>query len=597
MTKTAIEALTEEGIEDDQLPPQKQPLAIAPGLQELRQLLLANSSLITIDSHNCELDDVLEQIWHQASKAKFNVYHWRLNEKPEQLGISELKGNTTGVTSTPIETNLGKFAMPQQEVLEALNWMQLHNPQEKAVFIVSNIHPLIHSTLSQDLKIKDKVLSLATRWNAGDKNQKKRLILLGQDINPLPNDFLGIATELSVELPDFERIKSSVDWHLEFSKKELLCCKKPIELKNLLSQQEMQQLYRSFQSFTLYEVARILRIAIRKFKVKDAPLIVIDHQLIDYVQEQKKNKLKRLGIHVQSPPETPVVGLEVWNDWLNDELMLIQSPAKEKYNTPYAKGAILLGPPGTGKTSAAAAIASKWGIPAFRFSWDSVLDKYVGNPEKNFRQFLKTVELISPCVLIIDEFNQSFGGLNNDVNTVMKRLHGEFLTWLADKKSPVLVVATTNKLDGLDLALTRKGRFDEIFYMGLPTLEERIAILHVHLQHLKVTADVGLITSVAKDCDGWVGAELVSLAIRVQRKLLLQLPDIASGPEWVTATKAVFDGVRKYVHPMIEIPENREAFSKMQDWGKKFAVNASTEESFGDNAGAFDDDEFEFEQE
>ena len=122
-------------------------------------------------------------------------------------------------------------------------------------------------------------------------------------------------------------------------------------------------------------------------------------------------------------------------------------------------------------------------VPLLRLDMGKILGKYVGESEENMRKAIKLAEAISPCVLWIDELEKAFSGMggNSEGNEVTTRLFGTFLTWMQEKKSPVFVIATANNITSLPPELLRKGRFDEIFYVGLPNDEERKKIFEIHI--------------------------------------------------------------------------------------------------------------------
>jgi ATP-dependent 26S proteasome regulatory subunit len=259
---------------------------------------------------------------------------------------------------------------------------------------------------------------------------------------------------------------------------------------------------------------------------------------------------------------------------------------------------LLVGPPGTGKTSVIAAIAEKWGIPVFLFTWSAILEKFVGDPEKNLERLLRTIESIAPCILLIDEFEKAFGGIQSDNNHVMKRLYATFLHWLAGKQSPVFVAAALNSTEGLDPALVRSGRFDETFYVGLPNRSTRANILKAHLGRMHVKTSEVVLQYVASQTNLYSGADLVKLATRVNNELYLRLDDPdailsefdkqVSGmdkserPEisspWMEADQPIFADFMRGIYPQAALPEYQKEYQAIEAWGKLYATNADVEE-------------------
>ena len=148
------------------------------------------------------------------------------------------------------------------------------------------------------------------------------------------------------------------------------------------------------------------------------------------------------------------------------------------------KGVLIAGMPGCGKSLAAKATASLFGMPLVRLDVGRLLGKYVGESEDNMRKALRLSEAISPCVLWIDEIEKAFAGVGTggSGHEVTTRLFGQFLTWMQEKENTVFIVATANDISHLPPEFLRKGRFDELFFVDLPNGEERKKILDIHLK-------------------------------------------------------------------------------------------------------------------
>ena len=171
------------------------------------------------------------------------------------------------------------------------------------------------------------------------------------------------------------------------------------------------------------------------------------------------------------------------------------------------KGILLLGVQGCGKSLAAKATAGIFGVPLLRLDFGAIYDKYHGETERKLRESLKTADVMSPCVLWIDEIEKGIAGRGGETGTT-QRVLGTFLTWMAEKKNPVFVVATANDITTLPPELVRKGRFDEIFFVDLPDKSVRAAIVSIHLsQREQRPADFD-IEELAEAMEGFSGAEI-----------------------------------------------------------------------------------------
>lgn len=176
-----------------------------------------------------------------------------------------------------------------------------------------------------------------------------------------------------------------------------------------------------------------------------------------------------------------------------------------KLDTP--KGLLLLGVQGCGKSVAAKAAAGIYGVPLLRLDFAAIHNKYIGESERNLRESLATADTLAPCVLWIDEIEKGIASGDGDSGT-SRRLLGTFLTWLAEKKTKVFVVATANDITSLPPELIRKGRFDEIFFVDLPNAAVRADILRIHTERRDLNLAEEDIQRLASVCSGFSGAEL-----------------------------------------------------------------------------------------
>ena len=210
-----------------------------------------------------------------------------------------------------------------------------------------------------------------------------------------------------------------------------------------------------------------------------------------------------------------VGGLAGLRAWL-DEKKKLQTPAmREKMQAlglPAPRGILLVGVPGCGKSISAKAIAVNWNLPLYRLDFATVQGSYVGQSEQQLREALETAEQVSPCVLWVDEIEKGLsgaaGGGDGGVST---RMVGQFLFWLQECRKFVFVVATANDVSKLPSELLRRGRFDELFFVDLPTLQERKSILALHYRHyIGHEISPQLLDKLADMSEGFTGADLES---------------------------------------------------------------------------------------
>ena len=175
---------------------------------------------------------------------------------------------------------------------------------------------------------------------------------------------------------------------------------------------------------------------------------------------------------------------------------------------------MIAGVPGCGKSLCAKVTAQMFDVPLLRLDMGKIMGKYVGESEENMRKAIALAEAIAPCILWIDELEKAFAGVNGSGNEVTVRLFGTFLTWMQEKTSSSFVVATANDITKLPPELMRKGRFDEIFYVGLPKAEERRKIFEIHIRKRRKqdlqSIDLAKLSSLT---EGYSGADVEGVVI------------------------------------------------------------------------------------
>jgi hypothetical protein len=199
-----------------------------------------------------------------------------------------------------------------------------------------------------------------------------------------------------------------------------------------------------------------------------------------------------------------VGGLVNFKAWLRKRSAAFDGSAPE-LDPP--KGVLLLGVQGCGKSLAARASAGIFNVPLLRLDCAALYDKYIGESERNLRESLASADVLAPCVLWVDEIEKGFAAGDSDGGAT-RRVLGAFLTWLAEKSSRVFVVATANDIAELPPELIRKGRFDEIFFVDLPTLSTRAEILRIHAARRGIALDAASLGTLARECEGFSGAEI-----------------------------------------------------------------------------------------
>jgi AAA+ superfamily predicted ATPase len=236
---------------------------------------------------------------------------------------------------------------------------------------------------------------------------------------------------------------------------------------------------------------------------------VLDREDIELVNREKKQAVRENeALEFFAANETPsdVGGLETLKEWLRLRERAFCQEALD-YGLPAPKGIALIGIPGTGKSLSAKMVAGLWRMPLLRLDVGALFGSLVGESEERARRTLRLAETVAPCVVWIDEMEKalSHGDLDSGTST---RVFGTILTWMQEKTAPCFVVATANDIAALPPELLRKGRFDEIFFLDLPTPTERRTIFEVHLAKRKRKPDLFDLNRLARESEGYVGSEI-----------------------------------------------------------------------------------------
>ena len=239
---------------------------------------------------------------------------------------------------------------------------------------------------------------------------------------------------------------------------------------------------------------------------------------IDTILSEKKAIIRKSGIleYYETREEfAHVGGLYVLKDWLERRKGAFTQRARE-FGLPVPKGILLIGVPGCGKSLTAKAVGALWHMPLLRLDVGKVFSGLVGSSEENIRRAISTAEAVAPAVLWLDELEKGFSGVQSsgqsDAGTTA-RVFGSFITWLQEKTSSVFVIATANDVSLLPPELLRKGRFDEIFFVDMPTVAERKEIFRIHISKKDRDIDLFDIDRLVGGSRGFSGAEIEQAVI------------------------------------------------------------------------------------
>lgn len=347
-------------------------------------------------------------------------------------------------------------------------------------------------------------------WRIKNGNHLKTVIITGHD-KFIPDALQKEVLIKEFALPTREEIREVLFTLIEQNRQN-----KKLRF-DIADEQTVTRLCEAACGLTLNEAENAFALSI----VKDG---ILDAQDISTIAEEKKQIIQRNGLLEFSIPKLKmedIGGLENLKKWL-EKRTSSWSERAQKYNLPAPRGVMITGLPGCGKSLTAKTVSTSWNVPLLRLDMGAVFSGLVGSSERNMRSVIQTAESMAPCVLWIDEIEKAFSGVGSSGDSgVATRIFGTFLTWMQEKEKFVFVVATANNIDSLPPELLRKGRFDEIFFVDLPTQAERKIILNIHLKkritHPEVSGntiiDDAFVNTLTEKTEGFTGAEIEQVVI------------------------------------------------------------------------------------
>ena len=379
----------------------------------------------------------------------------------------------------------------------AIEWVT--RQREPGIFVFKDLHPFVDSPA-------------VTRWLrdaiASFKGSQKTIIMMSP-VQQIPIELEKEVAVLDFAMPDMAELNQVLSQQLEINR------------TRKITTEAREKLLKAALGLTRDEAEKVYR----KAQVTAGRLT---EEEVGVVLSEKKQLIRRNGIleYIEEDETLDSVGgLEELKHWLKQRSDAFTERARE-YGLPQPKGMLILGVPGCGKSLIAKTTSRLWGLPLLRLDMGRVYDgSMVGRSEANLRNALKTAESISPAILFIDEIDKAFAGSTGSADSdggTSSRIFGSFLTWMQEKASPVFVMATANRVERLPGEFLRKGRFDEIFFVDLPTPEERKEIFKIHLGKRRREIARFDLEQLANVCDGYSGAEIEQALIAAMYEAFAQ---------------------------------------------------------------------------
>jgi SpoVK/Ycf46/Vps4 family AAA+-type ATPase len=349
-----------------------------------------------------------------------------------------------------------------KDPLKALDFISKY--ENDAIFLLKDFHPYIEGRATVAIRRRLRDLNHELKNNP---KYRRAIVLLSAVLN-IPAELEKEFAVVDYVLPGRKDIEKIVD--------EMLHSHPDLTIEARTDPAIKLHVVESALGLTEVEVKNVLSKSLVRTKEFDLETIV----------GEKKSIIRKSGIldfYETHQPMDGVGGMDLLKNWLNKRSKAFK-PEARAFGLPTPKGILLLGVPGCGKSLTAKAVGYQWKMPLLRLDVGKVMGSLVGSSEENMRNAIKTAEAVAPCILWLDELEKGFsgagGGGQNDSGTT-QRVFGTFITWMQEKTSSVFVIATANNVKHLPPELLRKGRFDEIFFIDLPTADERATIVDIHL--------------------------------------------------------------------------------------------------------------------
>jgi hypothetical protein len=436
-------------------------------LQDLSSLVRSNTPLIVIETPDeARVVDLFRYVLTNVWRA---LYRWSITEGMRRV---DLDREDPAETAPDITTTL----------------MAIKGHDQRGIYLLLDVMPYLGYASTQRM-----LREILERRDC----QEHTVVLVGNKLELAP-ELEALAVRFSLRLPDENALLKMVNDEVGLYQREN--GGRRVEVDKAV----LAKIVRNLRGLALTEARRIARHLI----FRDGAIGEQDLPELAKLKFELLNKSGHLHFEYDTAQFADIAGLANLKKWIGRRREIFAS-GELPAGLDAPKGVLLLGVQGCGKSLAAKAVAGGFGVPLVRLDFGTLYNKFHGETERNLREALASAEQLEPCVLWIDELEKglaSSGG--SEDGGVSRRVLGYFLTWMAERKSRVFMVATANAVQQLPPELLRKGRFDEIFFVDLPDHSARADVLRIHLDKRRVDWSTFSLDSLAEACEGFSGAEI-----------------------------------------------------------------------------------------
>lgn len=432
-------------------------------LHDLESIIRSRTPLITVESN--EEPQIVQLVRSIGTRLQIKGFRWTVTE-----GLQAFEP-----CDQPAES-----VFKSQEVLAYIRSSAKHS-----LFVLLDFHPYLQDAVHVR-HLKDIALAYAKHYST--------VLIVGHTVT-LPEELRPFAGQFQLPMPSMDELRGIVldvagEWGAEHGRRDVQTTNKALE-----------QLVRNLGGLTATDARRLAAKAINDDGV-------IDESDIPEVMRARYELLGRdspLSFEYETARFSEIGGMQRLRQWLEVRKSFFVGTAPAQLDPP--RGVLLLGVQGCGKSLAAKAAAGIFGTPLLRLDFGVLYNKYYGETERNLRKALETAEVMSPCVLWMDEIEKGLA-VGDEDDGLARRILGTLLTWLSERRKAVFVVATANDIARLPPEMVRKGRFDEIFFVDLPLPQNRGEILKIHLGKRQLESRNFDLDALVAATDGFSGSEI-----------------------------------------------------------------------------------------
>ena len=434
-------------------------------LNDLKVLIKSKTPIVVIETH--EERRVLQLFTELVKESPKPLFRWSITQGLQRIDVKDMAPQA--------------FNKDPHEVLR-----NIRNGSKSGIYIFLDFHPYMEDP--QHIRtIKEIALQYDTAPNT--------LVFVSHGLK-IPLELEKLVGHFELQLPTSAKLRILIQ-------QEIKQWQTNTHSTNAITDDEIIDMFaRNLAGLPEQDARRLTRQAI----AEDGALSKCELPEVMAAKYRLLNQDSGLSFEYDTARFSDVAGMKKLKKWLSHRKHAFIEEQKLK-GLDRPKGILLLGVQGSGKSLTAKAVAGLWGIPLLRLDFGGLFNKFIGETEKNLREALKTAEVMSPCVLWIDEIEKGISTGDDNTGT-SNRILGSLLTWMAERKSRVFLAVTANNIDNLPPELIRKGRLDEIFFVDLPDQATRQEIFRIHLQKREIASDKFDLEKLASISKGFSGAEI-----------------------------------------------------------------------------------------